>query len=84
MDHNGPGENACLFEMPELRVLGMPPLFPVAVAMAFELATYGLLSGILYRVFPKTIATSDLGAEQDGKVTRSCTFSYSNFEMVTT
>ena len=31
----------------------MPPLFPVAVAMAFELAVYGLLSGILYRAFPK-------------------------------
>lgn len=39
---------------------------------------------VLYRVFPKTIATSDLGAEQEGKVTRNCTFSYSNFEMVTT
>ncbi len=33
--------------------LGMPPLFPTALAMAFELAAYGLISGILYRVFPK-------------------------------
>ena len=43
------------FAAPLLRslTLGMPPLFPVAVAMAFELAAYGLLSGILYRVFPK-------------------------------
>lgn len=34
-------------------ILGTPTLFPRAVAMAFELATYGLLSGVLYRVFPK-------------------------------
>lgn len=33
--------------------LGMPPLFPAAFAMAFELAVYGLISGVLYRVFPK-------------------------------
>lgn len=43
------------FIAPFLRslVLGMPPMFPVAFAMAFELAAYGLLSGILYRAFPK-------------------------------
>ena len=34
-------------------VLGMPPMFPTAVCMAFELATYGAVSGLLYRVFPK-------------------------------
>ncbi len=33
--------------------LGMPPLFPVATAMAFELLTYGALSGLLYRLLPK-------------------------------
>ena len=33
--------------------LGMPPLFPTAVAMAFELAMYGLMSGVMYRVLPK-------------------------------
>lgn len=33
--------------------LGVPTLFPNAVAMAFELATYGLVSGITYRIFPK-------------------------------
>lgn len=33
--------------------LGMPPLYPVAFAMAFELAAYGFISGILYRIFPK-------------------------------
>lgn len=43
------------FAAPLLRslTLGMPSLFPKAVAMAFELASYGLISGILYRVFPK-------------------------------
>lgn len=33
--------------------LGMPTLFPRAVAMSFELATYGLMSGLMYRVLPK-------------------------------
>jgi len=33
--------------------LGMPPLFPKALAMAFELAVYGLMSGVLYRVLPQ-------------------------------
>ncbi|MBR4906826.1 MAG: ECF transporter S component [Clostridia bacterium] len=33
--------------------IGMPPLFPTAVAMAFELAVYGLISGLLYRALPK-------------------------------
>lgn len=33
--------------------LGMPPLFPTAFSMAFELAVYGFLSGALYRKLPK-------------------------------
>lgn len=33
--------------------LGMPTLFPKAFAMSFELAVYGLMSGVLYRVLPK-------------------------------
>jgi len=33
--------------------LGMPPLFPVALCMAFELATYGFVSGILFDFLPK-------------------------------
>ncbi len=43
------------FLAPLLRsfILGMPPMYPVAFAMAFELAAYGLMSGILYRIFPK-------------------------------
>ena len=31
----------------------MPPLYPQAVGMAFELATYGLVSGLLYKLLPK-------------------------------
>lgn len=32
---------------------GMPALFPTAVAMAFELAVYGTVSGLLYSLLPK-------------------------------
>lgn len=40
---------------PILRFLcfGMPPLFPVGLAMTFELAAYGLCAGLLYKVLPK-------------------------------
>ncbi len=43
------------FVAPLLRslILGMPTLYPVAFAMAFELAAYGLMTGLLYRAFPK-------------------------------
>ena len=43
------------FIAPPLRsvVFGMPPMFPDAVAMAFELAVYGAAAGLLYRVLPK-------------------------------
>ncbi len=34
-------------------IFGMPVMVPGAVAMAFELAVYGLVSGILYRLLPK-------------------------------
>lgn len=34
-------------------VFGMPPLMPIGIAMCFELATYGLMSGLLYRYLPK-------------------------------
>lgn len=38
------------FIAPLLRsvLFGMPPMYPVALAMAFELAAYGLLIGLLY------------------------------------
>lgn len=34
-------------------LFGMPPLFPMGVSMAFELAAYGLISGLLYRALPR-------------------------------
>jgi thiamine transporter ThiT len=34
-------------------IFTMPPMFPTAVAMAFELAAYGLVSGLLYKLLPK-------------------------------
>lgn len=33
--------------------LGMPPLFPVAVCMAFELAAYGVIAGLMHKLFPR-------------------------------
>lgn len=32
---------------------GMPPMFPIAISMAFELAAYGLLTGLFYELLPK-------------------------------
>lgn len=36
--------------LPPLRsaLFGMPPMYPVALAMAFEMAVYGLVAGFLY------------------------------------
>ncbi len=33
--------------------LGMPLLFPNAVCMAFELATYGAIAGLVHRILPR-------------------------------
>lgn len=43
------------FITPILRsfLFGMPLLYPSAIAMAFEMATYGLVVGLLYRCFQK-------------------------------
>ena len=44
---------------PLLRSLlfSMPPMFPTAICMAFELATYGAVSGLLYSKFPRKKAS---------------------------
>ena len=34
-------------------LFGMPPLFPAGVAMCVELATYGAVSGLMYRLLPR-------------------------------
>lgn len=33
--------------------LGMPPLFPTAVCMAFELAAYGAIAGLMHKLLPR-------------------------------
>lgn len=42
------------FIAPLLRslTLGMPPLFPTAVCMAFELAAYGVIAGVMHKNLP--------------------------------
>jgi len=34
-------------------LFGMPPIMPIGVSMCFELAVYGLVSGLLYSALPK-------------------------------
>lgn len=34
-------------------IFGMPPIFPIGIAMCFELAAYGAVSGFLYKLLPK-------------------------------
>lgn len=43
------------FIAPLLRsfMLGMPPLFPKAVCMAFELAAYGAVTDLMHRILPR-------------------------------
>jgi len=45
------------FIAPLLRYMlfGMPPILPTGIAMAFELAIYGLTSGLFYKLLPKKI-----------------------------
>ena len=33
--------------------LGMPPIYPTAFCMAFELAAYGAVSGLMYKLLPR-------------------------------
>ena len=52
-------------------LFGMPPLVPVGIAMACELAIYGLVSGLLYKRLPKkkvNIYVSLLSAMIAGRV----------------
>lgn len=43
------------FISPMLRsvILGMPQLFPMALCMAFELAAYGFVAGLMHKLLPK-------------------------------
>ena len=38
-------------------IFGMPPMYPTAISMAFELAAYGAISGLLYAKLPKNKAS---------------------------
>ena len=51
--------------------IGMPPMFPHAVSMTFELAAYGGIIGLLYNKLPKNIPSlyiSLIGAMLAGRV----------------
>ena len=61
------------FAAPLLRfvIFGMPPLMPTGVAMAFELAAYGAVAGLMYRLLPKKtvcLYASLIGAMLAGRV----------------
>lgn len=52
-------------------LFGMPPIFPTGTAMCFELAVYGLVSGLLYARLPKKTASiyvSLIGAMLAGRI----------------
>ena len=52
-------------------ILARPPMFPTAIAMAFEMAAYGLVAGFLYRRMPKGLVgtyLSLIGAMLCGRV----------------
>ena len=53
----GPWGLAVGFVAPLLRsvLFGMPPMFPIAISMAFELAAYGAVSGWMYRKVQHTL-----------------------------
>ena len=48
------------FAAPILRsmIFGMPPMFPTAFCMAFELAMYGLVAGVMYQTLPQNNTSS--------------------------
>lgn len=45
--------------LPILRffLFGMPPLYPIGIAMAFEMAVYGAVIGLVYRLLPQKPAS---------------------------
>lgn len=53
-------------------IFGMPPLYPTAISMDFELFTYGLISGLLYRIIKRqsvfSVLLSLIGAMIAGRL----------------
>ena len=75
------------FVSPLLRSLlfGMPTAY-TAVAMAFELAAYGAVSGILYRIFPRrnwSVYVTLIAAMIVGRLVNMCIRSGENLETLT-
>ena len=69
----GPWGAAVGFIAPLMRsaILGMPPPFPTAVSMAFEMAAYGFAAGFLYQRLPRNLGgiyASLIGAMVCGRV----------------
>ena len=61
------------FVAPLLRgaMFGMPALMPMGIGMAFELAAYGIVTGVLYKLLPKKkpyIYCSLIGAMIAGRI----------------
>ena len=57
-------------------LFGMPPMFPTGAAMCFELAAYGLVSGLLYAHLPKrprNIYVALIAAMLAGRIVWGCT-----------
>lgn|SRR5690625_4119947 len=47
---------------------GMPPIFPTGLSMMVELATYGILTAVLYRTVKGNIFVSLIGAMIGGRI----------------
>lgn len=60
----------CGFIVPLLSALltGMPPVYPIATAMMFELCAYGLLAGLFYKKFKWNVILSLICAMLGGRV----------------
>lgn len=57
-------------------MFGMPPVMPTGIGMCLELAAYGLISGLLYKVLPKrkvSIYVSLISAMIAGRIVWGCT-----------
>lgn len=74
----GPVYSAAIgFIAPLLRfeLFAMPPLIPTGIAMCFELAAYGAVSGLLYKLLPPkklSVYISLIGAMLVGRVIWGC------------
>ncbi len=55
---------------------GMPPLMPMALLMTFELATFGLLAGLLYQRWRWSLVPALLGSMIGGRVVYAIMFAY--------